>query len=372
MKRHKTTYPGVFYREAARIGGPGLERVYYIVFKKDGKTHEEKVGRQFADAMTPARAARRRGQRIEGRRPSRQELREAARAVKWTIDRLWQEYYQGWRTDDTRYKKHLQPALGHKEPKEIIALDLERLRRNLEKTLAPQTIRHVLVLLQRIVNYGVKQGLCAGLGFKIPMVKVNNLKTEDLTPEQLADLLAALEAEPDRQAADFMRLALVTGLRAGELLKLKWEDVDFHRGFIHLRHPKGGQDQTIPLNEAARQILAGRPRPAGSAYVFPGPGGGRRSAPPARIRQLRDLAGLPKDFRPLHGLRHAYASMLASSGQVDLYTLQKLLTHKSPDMTMRYAHLRDEALRRAADLAGQLIGQAGKDKTRAIEGGKKK
>jgi hypothetical protein len=49
-----------------------------------------------------------------------------------------------------------------------------------------------------------------------------------------------------------------------------------------------------------------------------------------------------------------YASMLASSGQVDLYTLQKLLTHKSPIMTQRYALLRDQALRQAADLAGKI------------------
>ena len=50
--------------------------------------------------------------------------------------------------------------------------------------------------------------------------------------------------------------------------------------------------------------------------------------------------------------------MLASSGQVDLYTLQKLLTHKSAAMTQRYAHLRDETLRRASDLAGDLLNQA--------------
>ena len=50
--------------------------------------------------------------------------------------------------------------------------------------------------------------------------------------------------------------------------------------------------------------------------------------------------------------------MLASSGQVDLYTLQKLLTHKSAAMTQRYAHLRDDTLRRASDLAGDLLGQA--------------
>lgn len=57
-KRLKTKYPGVFYREVNRIGTPGKERVYYVVFKKEGKVLEEKVGRQHADAMTPAKAAR--------------------------------------------------------------------------------------------------------------------------------------------------------------------------------------------------------------------------------------------------------------------------------------------------------------------------
>ena len=52
--------------------------------------------------------------------------------------------------------------------------------------------------------------------------------------------------------------------------------------------------------------------------------------------------------------------MLASSGEVDLYTLQKLLTHKDPRMTQRYAHLRDEALKRASDLAGSLIEKVAK------------
>jgi site-specific recombinase XerD len=71
--------------------------------------------------------------------------------------------------------------------------------------------------------------------------------------------------------------------------------------------------------------------------------------------QIKEAAGIPRDFRALHSLRHVYASMLASSGKVDLHTLQKLLTHKSPTMTQRYAHLRDQALRQAADLAGNII-----------------
>jgi site-specific recombinase XerD len=76
-----------------------------------------------------------------------------------------------------------------------------------------------------------------------------------------------------------------------------------------------------------------------------------------QIKQIKEAAAHPKDFRALHGLRHVYASMLASSGQVDLYTLQKLLTQKSPSMTQRYAHLRDHALREAADLAGNILEQ---------------
>jgi integrase len=363
MKRHKTTYPGVFYREAERIGGKGLERVYYIVFKRGGKVHEEKVGRQFADDMTPARAARIRAERIEGKRQSRKEIREAAAQIKWTVDLLWQQYIgdkpdtKGFKIDGYRYKKFLQSCLGEKEPSAIAQIDTHRLRITIAKTLSPKTVKNVLELLERIINFGVKKGLCAGLSFKIEMPKVNNLKTEDLTPEQVSNLMAAIDQDHDIQAANFMRMVLFTGMRRGELFKLKWQDVDFDRGFIHIRGPKGGKDQTIPLNQAARELLGAHPR-TGSPYVFPGRHGEQRVDISKQVTRIKEAAGLPKDFRPLHGLRHTYASMLASSGQVDLYTLQKLLTHKSAAMTQRYAHLRDEALRRASDLAGELIDQA--------------
>ncbi len=361
MKRHKTNYPGVFYREAERLGGKGLEKVFYIVFKKDGKVMEEKAGRQFADDMTPARAAGIRAERIEGKRQSRKEIRKAAAETKWTIGRLWQEYSanapKNWHADRGRFKNHIQAVLGDKEPADISQMDVHRLRITLSKTKKPQTVKHVLVLLQRIVNYGVKKGLCPGLGFKIEMPKVNNLKTEDLNPEQLANLMEALSQDHDIQAANFMRMALVTGMRRSELLKLKWEHLDFDKGFIHIIQPKGGKDQTIPMNQSARDILEDHPR-TNSPFVFPGRNGGERTSFNRPINRIRKRAVLPPDFRPLHGLRHTFASMLASSGHVDLHTLQKLLTHKNPVMTQRYAHLRDGALRRASDLAGELISQA--------------
>ena len=58
-------------------------------------------------------------------------------------------------------------------------------------------------------------------------------------------------------------------MRRGELFRLKWQDIDFERGFIHIRDPKGGKDQTIPLNNEAKKILEGHVR-TGSEYVFPG------------------------------------------------------------------------------------------------------
>ena len=362
MKRHKTSYPGVFYREAERIGGTVFEKVFYIVFKKNGKVHEEKVGRQFADDMTPARAARIRAERIEGKRKSRKEIREAEAEIKWTVDRLWQEYVhdkpstKGWTVDRYRYQKFLQPGFGAKEPKAIAQIDVDRLRINLAKNLQPQTVKHVLRLLARIINFGVKKGLCHGLAFKIEYPRVNNIKTEDLTTEQLQSLIEAADQEPDPQAANFMRLVLATGARRGEIFKLQWSDVDFERGFIHIRQPKSGVDQKIPLNQTAREVLENHPRTE-SPFVFPGRGGRQRTRYPKGIDRIRERAGLPPDFRPLHGLRHFFASQLASSGEVDMYVLQRLLTHRSPQMTQRYSHLRDEALRRASDLAGDLLGQ---------------
>ena len=160
-----------------------------------------------------------------------------------------------------------------------------------------------------------------------------------------------------------MKMALFTGMRRGELFRLSWNDIDFEKGFIHLRDTKGGRDQRIPLNESAQKLLENFPK-SKSQFVFPGRDGGQRVDIKRHVNRIKRAAGLPKEFRALHGLRHTYASMLASSGQVDMYTLQKLLTHKSPLMTQRYAHLRDETLKSASKLAGDLIedAQSGKNK----------
>lgn len=372
QKRFKTKKQGVYYIMGKTNAGKP-ERIYYIMFRKDinGRVKQvhEKAGRQLKDAMTPAKAANIRELKIAGKLLTNQEKRaeqQAARLAelgKWTIDRLWSEYKsyrplsKSLKTDENRYRNYLQANFGKLEPVELVQIEVGRLKVSLLKKRKPQTVKHILGLLKRIINFGAKNGLCPGPSFEIELPKVNNQKTEDLTPEQLQSLLNAIESETNLQAANLMKMALFTGMRRGELFKLQWADIDFDKGFIHIRGPEGGKDQTIPLNESARAVLLGHVR-TGSAYVFPGRYGNQRVDIKKQVNRIKERAGLPKNFRALHGLRHVYASMLASSGQVDMYTLQKLMTHKSPIMTQRYAHLRDDAMRRASDLAGDLISGA--------------
>ncbi len=364
QERIKTKYPGVYYIVK------GNEKVFYIYYRSNGRQIEEKAGRQFADDMTAAKAAGIRADRSKGKEPSNSARREKIKAAKlaeagkMTLERLWGEYEankadsKAINTDRGRFQKYLLPDFGNKEPHNIIRLDVDRLRVKLLKTLKPQTVKHVLGLLKRIVHFGVARQLCQNLNFELEPVKVDNQKTEDLNPEQLKNLLKAIDNSTDIEAANIMRLALYTGMRRGEMFKLKWDDIDFQRGFIAIKNPKGGVSQKIPLNEQARQVLENHPKTEGKENVFLRPDGEPFTDIRRRVNPIKQAAGIPDDFRALHGLRHTYASMLASSGQVDLYTIQKLLTHKSPIMTQRYALLRDESLRNASTLAGQIIDAA--------------
>ena len=111
------------------------------------------------------------------------------------------------------------------------------------------------------------------------------------------------------------------------------------------------------MNDEARKVLEAIIPTSASEYVFPG----RYDDKPIAnispmLKRVREKAGLPDSFRPLHGLRHSFASWLASSGQVSIYELQNLLTHSRPQMTQRYAHLHDDALKKASSVAGQLFG----------------
>jgi integrase len=339
--------------------------MYYASYYKDGKRIETPIGRQYKDGMTPARASLIRGELLEGKRLTNKEKREKAAAEaeadrgRWTIGRIFETYQErrpeghSKSCDRSRYNTYLKRPFGKVEPQDLMPLDVDRFRINRCKMRSPQTVKHALSLLTRIVNYGVDMGLSQPCPFRIKKPKVNNTVTEDLTPRQLKRLVKAPDDAENQKHANIMRMALFTGMRRGEIFSLKWDHIDFERGFIRIVDPKGGVNQIIPLNDDARAVLESAPREEGDEYVFPSRLGGRLTA--IKPTDILKAAGLPKGFRPLHGLRHVFASTLASSSQVDLYQLQRLPTHKSPTVTQRYAHLRDEALRKSSNLMGSLV-----------------
>ena len=371
-------YAGIYFVEVPRPAGGGMEKIYYIRYRKHGKLIEEKVGGQYRDNMTPAKAASIRGLRLEGKDATNEEKREAVREAKrresttYAFNRLWnlfEEAKSGNRTlkdDRIRYNLHIAPVFGAKSIPDLTVHDLDKVRARMEKAgKSPQTVKHVLTLVKRIFNFALQKGYVESIpaSLRVTMPTVDNKVTENLTKEQARRLLQALDEEHDQNLASLVRLALFTGMRRNALLNLQWDDLDFERGFITLRGEvaKKGRTEIIPMNAQARELLLSQPRTQ-SPYVFPGRYDGKpRVNLSSFLHRVRDKAGLPKSFRPLHGLRHSFASWLASSGQVSMYELQKLLTHSSPQMTQRYAHLHDDALRNASGVAGRLFSQCNTD-----------
>ena len=116
-RREKTRYPGVFFIVGMDQATGKPDKIFYIRYRKEGREIEEKAGRQYADKMTAAKAAIKRGERIRGNQPSNKERREIketekkAEAGRWTVKRLWEEYkknrpgLKGIVTDQNRFQK---------------------------------------------------------------------------------------------------------------------------------------------------------------------------------------------------------------------------------------------------------------------------
>jgi len=373
-KREKSKkYPGVYWRKNSENG----EKTYYIRYRLGGrgsKEIEEPVGKS-SSAMTEAKASQARAARMTRQSLPNTERRTLERAAqeamvgRWTVQKIWDEYDDAHKDracakSDASYANRLLPELGEKTPSEIVTLDLERLRRNLAKTKSPrtrktlsaQTQKHVLALLKRMLRWAADMGhVDPPVHLKFRMPTVDNEKTEFMTEDQLAAYLKALDEESDQNRAAFFRIALLTGIRRTALLNVMWSDVDLENGFLTLRGAtaKNEKTQTIPLSPGAVEVLKGIARTS-SPFIWPNQHGGAREDMRRMGRRLRDKAGLPADFRPVHGLRHHFASHLASSG-ASLYEVGTLLTHGDLSVTKRYAHLSDQALRRAASLADDIM-----------------
>ena len=390
----RTKHVGVYYILGTGPRGE-VRRTFYVQYYRDGKRHFEKCGHEGemvlvgnkSMKMSAAVANGIRADKIKGRELPNRERREAERIkaeaheARWTIEKLAEEYFtnrerqktvQG---DRNLYKRSLEDDFKDKTPEEIDPLSLDRFRKILsqrknmkdeKKDISPTSVRNALALLRQIVNHGMERQLTKGFPAKVPVPRVaGKLKGDDLSPAHLSALLTALDGETDQAAADVVRLALYTGARREEILRLRWPDVDLDRSLWMLKDRKAGGDTGFPLSAPALSVLKKRHgaralHPDGkpvSEYVFPGIGKkhGYLRDPRAAFERIKTAAGLPATFRILHGCRHHYATMMVAEG-VDMLTVSRLLGHRDAQMVMRtYSHVRPGVLSAAAELSGNLI-----------------
>lgn len=153
-------------------------------------------------------------------------------------------------------------------------------------------------------------------------------------------LLVACRAHEARWLHPLVLLALTTGARKGELLRLKWQDVDFVRGAITLHITKNHERRTVPVAGSALTALRewAKVRRIDTDLVFPGPGQGQLYIETI-WRAVRETAGIA-DFR-FHDLRHSAASYLAMSGAT-APEIAAVLGHKTLQMVKRYSHIGEQ------------------------------
>ena len=150
-----------------------------------------------------------------------------------------------------------------------------------------------------------------------------------------------------------MIVAVHTGMRKGEILNLRWDQVDFEKGIITLTDTKNDQRRYVPMDEMVKSTLREMERK--NDYIFCGLCPGRPLVwIELSFRKVLEKSGI-EDFK-IHDLRHTFASNLVMSG-VDLVTVKELLGHKTIEMTLRYSHLAPDHKMRAVNILDQVMSQ---------------
>ena len=280
---------------------------------------------------------------------------------------------------------HIKSNIGKIQLNKLTTLELQKLYKKLlsrgrvdrieakgqPKGLSPKTVRNIHQVISSAMDFAKAQKLIAVNptdGCALPKLEHREMKT--LPVEQLASFLR--EAK-ESGVFEMYYIELATGLRRGELLGLKWEDLDLEQGTLRVQRQVSringevveaplktkNSYRTISLGEDAVGILKKQKKKCGdSEYVFPSPTGGPIS-PDSVIQMLHRVlkrAGLPKVR--FHDLRHTFATVALQNG-VDIKTVSGMLGHYSAGFTLdTYAHVTTQAQREAAKTMGSVLSGA--------------
>ncbi len=317
------------------------------------------------------------------------------RAKNYTVGswlEVWMENYakvklrpSTFKTSQGFLKNHIKPQIGSVPLAELTSLDLQRFYKHLldggrvdrieakkkPKGLAPKTVRNIHQMIGSAYNLAIEQRLVTKnptQGCALPKVEHKEMKT--LTADQLSTFF---QEARDSGVYELYYLDLATGLRRGELLGLKWTDVDFEYGAVRVQRAISRQNgkvveaplktknayRTLPLSADAIDVLKMQKCNIGnSEWVFPSPTGGPMS-PDSVLHMLQRVlkrAGLPR-IR-FHDLRHTFATMALQNG-VDVKTVSSMLGHYSAGFTLdTYAHVTTDAQLKAAQTMGNILSRA--------------
>jgi integrase len=282
-----------------------------------------------------------------------------------TFDKLADEYVENYGAQKSyqSFKRHavryLREAFGEKRLKDLSYLDLETYRNKRKATplasgkiRTDATVNREMSALKHMLNKAVEWGMLEVSPFRKGSrlaFRESNQRQRYLMEADIEKLLNSCSAH----LLPIVEIALHTGMRKGEILSLKWEQI--RNGFIYLEGGmvKSGKDRQLPLDDRAAQVLKELQirNKWKSPFVFVGPDGKRLLDVKKGFSGACRRAGI-EDFH-FHDLRHTFASHLVMKG-ANLKAVQRLLGHSDSKMTDRYSHLSPDHLRETVNLLGDI------------------
>lgn len=271
-----------------------------------------------------------------------------------------QTHLRGWESVEMILRVHIVPKWGRSRVSEIktqqIGYWLADKGRN---GLAPATVDKIRAVMSRSFTLGAKLGIpgCDRNPVKdVPRRAFDNARTRFLDAEEVKRLLEAATRSRNKQLADIITLLVTTGARVSEVLGAEWRNVDLERRTLFLPMTKNGHSRHIPLSAPALAVLKRlqETRSDGARYLFPSP-----SDPAKPLGSIKHAwqtacreAHLPDTH--IHDLRHTAASAMVAAG-VGLFSVGKVLGHRSHASTARYAHAKNTQLVEAVDAGATAL-----------------